>query len=436
MQGKILKNTSWIILGNGLAAVLVFVTSVVVANKISVSEFGFFQFVYTYFIFIQASENLAHPNVLKSLFHDNVQEKSRVISSSFWLLVTMFGLFFCVALGGWLLTSNRIYLLLSILISGQLFRSLLGISYFFDYSLESSKSQVSQLIGNIFCGAFRSGAVFFSGNLSLQAAGLAGASALASFFWILLSRSWFNVKSLFSFGMDMIFLAKKIFVLSAPLWLLSILHLVLFKVDVLLLWAMASSEDVAIYSNAVRLTEPWSFVVGAIATSFYPIFLAAKKESTLRYYKSVGFYFRMLTAIAVVMAVGLSLFAPLIVNILYGEKYAEVASVLRWHAFNLIPFFLVVGIQVFDVIENFKRFSIIKFVIAGVVAVGLNILLIPTMGVYACVLASFVSYSGLALFFNMGHRRAWRFTVLTLRSFRFFRDDWGMMMRVVSRLRR
>jgi O-antigen/teichoic acid export membrane protein len=117
---------------------------------------------------------------------------------------------------------------------------------------------------------------------------------------------------------------------SLPFFLLTALGVIHFKVDALLLFALATPAAVAIYEAGYKLFEVSRFVVRPTATVFFPVssMLAGRGdwagfERTLR---------RLLTVsggVAACISVVVLLAAGLIVRLVWGDQYGDTVPVLR-----------------------------------------------------------------------------------------------------------
>jgi O-antigen/teichoic acid export membrane protein len=117
---------------------------------------------------------------------------------------------------------------------------------------------------------------------------------------------------------------------SLPFFLLTALGVIHFKVDALLLFALATPAAVAVYEAGYKLFEVSRFVVRPTATVFVPVssILAGRGdwagfERTLRRLLTVSGGVAMCISVVVLLAAGL------IVRLAWGDQYGDTVPVLR-----------------------------------------------------------------------------------------------------------
>jgi O-antigen/teichoic acid export membrane protein len=173
---------------------------------------------------------------------------------------------------------------------------------------------------------------------------------------------------------------------AAPLGALSILALLYFRIDTILLSILAGQSAVGEYGAVYRTSEALLMVATAVASTALPRLSA---EFTRGRAAATGVYRRYLTISTAITAsaAGVAMLAPgLVMSLLYGDKYSETG-----------PFFAIMLVSAVVMAINVLQTSALialdgQWLIARVAAfnlavnVGLNILLIPTFGVLgACI---------------------------------------------------
>lgn len=179
---------------------------------------------------------------------------------------------------------------------------------------------------------------------------------------------------------------------SLPLFFVSLITFIVFRVDILLLQFFEKKEDIAFYTNAVKLSEPWVFLSTAIAASLFPRLLALKKMSQLRYYKALRAKILIVIALSVSLSLVLSFFSPFIVTTLFGSKYIPTIDLFRIHVWSNVFLFLAAAQSNWDVLENKTQYSAYKTLVAAIYNVIANLIFIPKYGALACTVNSLITY--------------------------------------------
>ncbi len=163
------------------------------------------------------------------------------------------------------------------------------------------------------------------------------------------------------------------------------------RLDQLVLAAMASNVAIGLYVVAVRLSEMTTLAADAIADALMPEVAASKVENRaeLLWARSL----RLAIYMHLVLLPPLWLGAPLLLKILFGERFVPATGAFRW---------LLVAAGVWSlgsiVISGLRGFgypglsTLAKFSAAAVTTVGLLVLL-PRWGITGAAIASLIGYT-------------------------------------------
>ena len=163
------------------------------------------------------------------------------------------------------------------------------------------------------------------------------------------------------------------------------------RLDQLVLAAMASNVAIGLYVVAVRLSEMTTLAADAIADALMPEVAASKAENRaeLLWARSL----RLAIYMHLVLLPPLWLAAPLLLKILFGERFVPATGAFRWLS-------LAAGVWSLGsiVISGLRGFgypglsTVAKFSAAAVTTVGLLVLL-PRLGITGAAIASLIGYS-------------------------------------------
>ena len=165
------------------------------------------------------------------------------------------------------------------------------------------------------------------------------------------------------------------------------------RIDQVMIGSLLNSVSVGLYSAAVRISEIWYFIPGIICSSVFPAIVNAKMTDENKYIKRLNGLYLFLAGVALVIAIPLSLLAPFIIKVLYGDAYIGATGVLRIYIWSSVGMFLGVGVSQYLLADN--RLYLLFFIslIPMIINIGLNALLIPRMGITGAAWATLVSYS-------------------------------------------
>jgi O-antigen/teichoic acid export membrane protein len=180
--------------------------------------------------------------------------------------------------------------------------------------------------------------------------------------------------------------------LSVPLGILTVVSMVLFRVDQVILDALKGEQAVGTYAAAYKLLETTTFVAWAVSRAVFPVMSAAKEPWRVRQALEQGV--AAVSLFFVPFGVGLWFEAGPVLRLLYGARYvAEGTSVARWLAPSPL-FFSIAFLGLFALVARERRWQVVvASVVATVSNIGLNLVLIPHLAGMGAAIATTVSYA-------------------------------------------
>ena len=182
--------------------------------------------------------------------------------------------------------------------------------------------------------------------------------------------------------------------LRQSMWLvLSGLAAVLYlKVDQIMLANMVSNEAVGIYSVAVKLSEVWFFFPAAFAASIFPVLLNARNTDQLRYQRDLQISCDALLGSALIVILTVTVLAPFLVPLLFGDQYIDSASVLTIHIWGSVFVFMRALASKWIISESLLPYSLWSHGLGAVINIALNLVMIPMFGIWGAAWATVISY--------------------------------------------
>ncbi|HEY0924939.1 flippase [Rheinheimera pacifica] len=199
---------------------------------------------------------------------------------------------------------------------------------------------------------------------------------------------WFNLAQ-----------AKQLLKRSSWLWLSGIVSVIYLKIDIVMIGSIAGTEQAGIYAAASRLSELWYVFPATLAARYYPDMLKAHQQGWPHYFLKLRRFAIMFFAAAFSIAVVMSLSAPWIISLLFGENFSAAVEVLRIHIWAGCFIFVRYLISQHLVITEQEPLSLLSHGIGAVLNVGLNLWLIPKMGIVGAAWATLISYAYASFFF-------------------------------------
>jgi O-antigen/teichoic acid export membrane protein len=188
---------------------------------------------------------------------------------------------------------------------------------------------------------------------------------------------------------------------------------VYFKTDIIMLTALAGLREAGIYAAAFKLLELVFKVAVLVGRVFAPAIFKANHESRESFSLLAGMLVRLLTIAGLVAGIAAVLLAEDLIQLLYGERYASSAPILRILGAVIAAKCMSVALQLLlsSADLHFKRVSNTSIALA--VHIAANAWLIPRLGAEGAAWAALLSSILLAVL------HAW--SSASQRSFRLMR---------------
>ncbi|WP_235605382.1 flippase [Rheinheimera salexigens] len=225
--------------------------------------------------------------------------------------------------------------------------------------------------------------------------------------WPAYHPRWFNLTQ-----------AKILLKRSSWLWLSGIVSVIYLKVDIVMIGSIAGTEQAGIYAAASRLSELWYVFPATLAARYYPDMIRAHKQGWTPYYLKLRRFALMFFVAAFVIALAMTLLAPWIISLLFGDNFLAAVDVLKIHIWAGCFIFVRYLISQHLLITEQEPLSLASHAIGALLNVGLNLWLIPKMGIVGAAWATLISYAFASFFFlflfNSTRKQMWQ--LITVRK--------------------
>lgn len=161
-------------------------------------------------------------------------------------------------------------------------------------------------------------------------------------------------------------------------------------------------SQVGMFKVASTIPMNLSFIPSSVAIFFFPYF-SKNEENTTWLRRNIKRVVCYMTAVSAVITTAIVLFTPLIIQILYGEKYLEAIPLMR---VLMISFFFrcAFRIPLVNILPaiGFMKYNLIRGIVGLILQLILDFTLIPVLGVYGAAVTTVIVdlvISGMCLFF-------------------------------------
>lgn len=386
IKNKIFKNASWIIGCKIVQAVLALIVSMLTARFLGPSGFGVINYAASVVAFAVPVMQLGVNAVLVQEIVTNPKREGEAIGSAVTMcfassLLCIVGV---VAFASIVNAGERETIIVcglySLMLIAQAFEM---IQYWFQAKYLSKYTSVIMLIAYALVTAYKIYLLIAKKSVYWFAVSYAIDYSIIAIGLFIVYKKLGTQKLKFSFEM-----AKRLFSKGKYYIVSSMMVTIFAQTDKVMLKLMMGDEFVGYYSAAVTCAGMTSFVFVAIIDSMRPAILQNKQESREKYERSMNLLYSIIIFFALFQSVIMTVFAKLIVNILYGTQFAPTVNALQIIVWYTTFSYMGSVRNVWILAEGKQKYLWIINISGALINVVLNSVLIPILGINGAAVAS------------------------------------------------
>lgn len=385
-RSRVVSNAKWIIVCKVIQSLLQLIIGMLCARYLGPANYGIINYAASVVGFVFPVMQLGLQATLVQEFTDNPESEGKIMGTA--LVMDLLSSVVCIGLVGAFVSVANFgetdTIIVCLLYSVSLvFRAFELFQCWFQYKLKSKYPSIVMLCAYIVVSLYRvfllvtSKSIFWFAMVNSVDYGIIGISLFVIYNRVSAHRLSFSFKLV-----GELFSRSKYYILS------SMMITVFQNTDHIMLKLMSGDAENGFYTAAITCAVVLQFVYMAIVDSMRPVILACKKEGNPNYEKNISRLYCITTYMGLVQAAGFTIFARLIVNILYGEQYIATIPVLRilvWY----IAFSYMGTVRDIWILAEGKQSILWKINLAGALMNALvNALLIPMWGAIGAATAS------------------------------------------------
>lgn len=388
-NNKVLKNTAWLIGCRIFQAILGFIVSMLTARFLGPSKFGLINYAASIVAFATPIMKLGLDVVLVQEIVSYPDEEGKILGTG--LRMNIFSAILCiVGVISFSLISDSgkietviICALYSLTLLAQAIEMIM---YWFHAKLMSKYVSVVSLISYIIVSAYKIFLLATKQEVYLFAISYAIDYLIIGIVLRILYRRLSDQRLEYSSEiMKRLFAKGKYYIISG------LMVVIYAQTDRVMLKMMMDESAVGYYSAGVTCASVASFVFAAIITSMQPVIYDAKNESDELFETRVRQLYSIIVYLALAESIVFSLFAEIIVKILYGSQYGPTIGVLRIIAWYTAFSYYGGAKDVWILAENKQKYLIWLNGAGAITNIILNYILIPIWGINGAAFASLVT---------------------------------------------
>ena len=392
---KIAKNTGVIIAGNVIFRLVSLFVIIYLARYLGTEGFGKYSFVFAYLTFFNIITDLGLQQILVRVTAREPSTAPTLIGNAYAirLLLTVFAVVLAIIIITLLPYPADTTLYIYIASFTLLFISFSDFyATIFQANLAMEYSVVAKLAFKFISAGLILWIIFSHGTLTQVMLVLVFSEGVRTLISYLFSRNFIRPRFAIDFGLWRYLLKE-----CLPLALTSVIIILYYRIDVIMLSMMNGDGAVGIYSAAHRLCDPFSLIPYALTMSLLPLMSSYFKTSEDKLIRIYTLAVRYLLIIALPIAVGTVFIADNAILLIYKAPFADSATVLRILIWAVM--FGMVQLVFLNVLVAIDRQKLIMLSTAFCAAVNmvLNFILIPVMSYDGAAIATVATSAVLTL---------------------------------------
>ena len=389
-ERRVFKNATWIIACRIIQSVLALVIGVFLARHLGPTNYGLINYAASIVAFVLPVTQLGLSNVLVQELTNNPEEEGKIMGTSILLdlFSSIFGIVGVIVFSTVCDFGNLATILVCSLYSLTLvFQAFELMQYWYQSKLLSKYVAVVSLLAYVLVSGYKlfliltnKDVVWFAISYSLDYA-LIGLSLTIIYFKLGGQRLSFSSNT-----------AKRMFSKSKHYILSSMMVVIYAQIDKIMLKFFIDEAATGIYSAAVVTAGMSSFVFSAIVDSLRPVIFEDKKKlNDEKYKKDMTLCYSIIIYLALAQCVCMTLLSKVIIQILYGNDFADSSNVLKVVVWYTTFSYMGLVRNIWILAEGKQKYLWIINLSGAVLNIILNAVLIPIMGIIGAALASLIT---------------------------------------------
>lgn len=386
---RVVKNASWIIGCKIVQALLAMIITVISARYLGPSDYGLVNYAASIVTFAAPIMYLGFNGTLVSELVNDPDNEGKIIGTA--ITMSFCSSFVCIAgVVAFTLLANAgetetliVCALYSVLL---IFQSLDLVQFWFQAKLLSKYASVVSVIAYVLVSGYKILLLVLNKGVYWFAIANAVDYMLIALMLLIIYKKKGGQKLGFSWKLGKtMFGRSKYFILS------NLMIAVFGQTDRVMLKLMIDDAATGYYTAATTCAGMTSFVFSAIIDSMRPMIFAYKKERSDAYERSVVCLYSIIVYLALLQSVIMTVAAPLIINVLYGEDYSASIDTLRIIVWYCTFSYLGGARGVWILAEGKQKHIIVVNLVGALLNVGLNFALIPLLGLNGAAIATVIT---------------------------------------------
>ncbi len=389
LNNRVVKNAGWLIFGKIAQMCINLFVGLLTARYLGPSNFGVINYGSAYTAFFLNLCTLGINSVLVKEFVDYPNEEGKIIGTTLGLkgVASVLSAISIMLISSFIDANEPTTILVVSLCSiGLLFNILDTFNYWFQSKLQSKVTAMASLMAFAVTAAYKvylmvtnKSVVYFAFATSID-------YMCIGVLLILAYNRYKGSQLCFSWEYG-----KKLLKSSTPFIIPGLMVAIYGQTDKMMLKQMISDAEIGYYSTAVSICTMWCFILSAIIDSMFPIIMEAYNENKNNFIHKNKLLYAIIFYCCILASVFITVFAKIIVKILYGDAYLPTVNPLRIITWYTAFSYLGLARNAWIVCENKQKYLTPVYASAALANVILNLIFIPLYGASGAAVASLIA---------------------------------------------
>jgi O-antigen/teichoic acid export membrane protein len=383
---RVAKNTGVVIAGDVIFRVLSLIVIIYLARYLGTTDFGKYNLIFAYLAFFGVITDLGLQTILIREMSRDHAITPKLIGNAYVikLILTVFAVVLAIIVISFMSypadTTTCVYIAAGTIF----FLSFTDIYYaIFQANLKMVYKEIAKLAFKVLSATLILWIIFSQGSLIQVIIALVFSEMVKTLICYLFSRKFVRPRFEIDFG-----LWKYLFKEAWPIALASVIGVLYYHIDVVMLSIMMGDAEVGLYSAAHKLCDALIVIPNALMISLFPVMSALFKNSKEKLVKSYELAVKYLLIITLPIAVGTTILADKIIFSLYGVEFSGSATALQILIWGIVVYSSSLVFMNLLTSIGKQKLNTITISIYAFGNVGLNFILIPILSYNGASIAS------------------------------------------------
>lgn len=387
---KYLKNTSWMFFEYVMRLISSIFVTIYIARFLGPEQFGILSYALAIITLFLVISRFGMDSILVRDLAKNPDESKKYIGTAFILMfLASIVSILCLNILIYLFESSyeiKIYIL--ILSVSILFQTLLVFDYAFQAEVKAKYSSISKSLALVVASSIKIYLVWIKAELLYFVIIYSSESIFIGLFLLI---AYYKKNKVLLLPIYDSKLAKEMVQSSWPMVLAAISSILYMRIDQIMIKNMLDTNQLGIYSSAVKIYEGWIMIPYIISISLLPAIIKLKASYPERYIIGFTKLFSSLFWVSILVALIVSFFGEYIIIYTFGSAYIDANKVLMivmWTG----AFVALGSVSArYLTIEGMEKKIAFRTFLALIINIIANIVLIPIYGIEGAAIATLIS---------------------------------------------